>query len=590
MSFPIIPQNLSISAMRSSGYRDTAHALAELIDNSVQAGLEANNPSFVEVICIEKSPSPDIRPRIDRIAVLDNSGGMSAVTLRLALQFGNGTRLDPKKHTGIGKFGMGLPNSSISQGKRVDVWTWQKGNVYHTYIDVEEISNNQMTEVPDPNASTLPSEWLSLFANGMPENGTLVVWSKLDRVSWKQGTTLLRHLEFLSGRVYRRFINERLLRIRLASFESSSAGYSPRYESFVRPNDPMFLMTGTNTPAPYDQTPAFAPFGSTQSISIGLNDSTYEVTIKASIAKQEARMSGGSKAFGQHAKRNQGVSVLRAGRELELNKSFELVDARERWWGVEVEFPPGLDDVFGVTNNKQSATGFYRMIIADDAEAEGVSAQEYKKLLVQEGDPRLPMYEISEEIEKTLRELRTAVNKMREGELIASKTETLSAKVEKSATASVRKRRERIGSTGRSDRQEEEQNEEVRAQSLTADIVDDGVEHKVAREIAIDYVKKHTKFRVRHADLPTAAMFDVVASGGVIVLTFNTRHPVHAKLFDEFRKTEQFSGFAKDLLAMIMAWARMEDEAASPQIKDQLQEVRELWGRTAKDFIEASEA
>jgi hypothetical protein len=85
-------------------------------------------------------------------------------------------------------------------------------------------------------------------------------------------------------------------------------------------------------------------------------------------------------------------------------------------------------------------------------------------------------------------------------------------------------------------------------------------------------------------------MFDVVASGGVIVLTFNTRHPVHAKLFDEFRKTEQFNGFAKDLLAMIMAWARMEDEAASPQIKDQLQEVRELWGRTAKDFIEASEA
>ncbi|TJW00073.1 MAG: ATP-binding protein [Mesorhizobium sp.] len=589
MSFPIIPQNLSISAMRSSGYRDTAHALAELIDNSVQAGLEANKSSLVEVICLEKTPAPGFRPHIDKIAVLDNSGGMSANTLRQALQFGNGTRLDPKKQTGIGKFGMGLPNSSISQGERVDVWTWQKGIVFYSYIDVQEISNNQLKEVPEPSASTVPSEWLGLFIDGMPESGTLVVWSKLDRISWKQGTTLLRHLEFLSGRVYRRFINERHLRIRLSSFEITPTGHTSRYESFVRPNDPMYLMTGTSTPEPYDQVPAFAQFGSTQLISIGFNGASHEVTIKASIAKQEARLSGGGKVFGRHAKRNQGISVLRAGRELELNKTFELVDPRERWWGLEVEFPPGLDDVFGVTNNKQSATGFYRMIIADDAETEGVSAQEYKRLLVQEGDPRLPMYEVSEEIEKFLKELRSAVARMREGELISSKTETLSAKVEKSATASVKKRRERIGSTGRSDRQEEEQNEEVRAQSLTADIVDDGVEHKIAREIAIDYVKKHTKFRVRHADLPTAAMFDVVASGGVIVLTFNTRHPIHAKLFDEFRKTEQFNGFAKDLLAMIMAWARMEDEAASPQIKDQLQEVRELWGRTAKDFIEASE-
>ena len=40
--------------MRSSGYRDTAHAIAELIDNSVQAGDQLpSEMTEVEVICID---------------------------------------------------------------------------------------------------------------------------------------------------------------------------------------------------------------------------------------------------------------------------------------------------------------------------------------------------------------------------------------------------------------------------------------------------------------------------------------------------------------------------------------------------------
>lgn len=54
MAHEIIPQHLSITAMRSSGYRDTAHAIAELIDNSVQAGDQLpSEMTEVEVICID---------------------------------------------------------------------------------------------------------------------------------------------------------------------------------------------------------------------------------------------------------------------------------------------------------------------------------------------------------------------------------------------------------------------------------------------------------------------------------------------------------------------------------------------------------
>ena len=45
----IIPPELAVKAMRDSGYKNTAYALAELIDNSVQA-----NATSVEVICIEE--------------------------------------------------------------------------------------------------------------------------------------------------------------------------------------------------------------------------------------------------------------------------------------------------------------------------------------------------------------------------------------------------------------------------------------------------------------------------------------------------------------------------------------------------------
>ena len=110
----IIPPELAVKAMRDSGYKNTAYALAELIDNSVQA--KATN---LEVICIEAygQVNERSRRRIQAIGILDNGNGMLPEILRLALQFGNGTHLTDRE--GIGRFGMGLPNSSISQCRRM---------------------------------------------------------------------------------------------------------------------------------------------------------------------------------------------------------------------------------------------------------------------------------------------------------------------------------------------------------------------------------------------------------------------------------------------------------------------------------------
>ena len=64
--------------------------------------------------------------------------------------------------------------------------------------------------------------------------------------------------------------------------------------------------------------------------------------------------------YGKHAADNVGVSLVRAQIvNLLLTEVGRIAyDPRERWWGAEVEFPPTLDEIFGVTNNKQEATIF----------------------------------------------------------------------------------------------------------------------------------------------------------------------------------------------------------------------------------------
>src|SRR3546814_13353519 len=99
---------------------------------------------------------------------------MTPETLRLALQFGNGTHLTDRR--GIGRFGMGLPNSSISQCRRVEVWTWQNGpvNALYTYIEVDEIDRSRLYAVPFANAQPLPEEERASYAI-VDNHGTIVV-------------------------------------------------------------------------------------------------------------------------------------------------------------------------------------------------------------------------------------------------------------------------------------------------------------------------------------------------------------------------------------------------------------------------------
>ena len=363
MDGEIIPPELAVKAMRDSGYKNTAYALAELIDNSVQA-----NATSVEVICIEAygQVNERSRRRIQTIGILDNGDGMLPETLRLALQFGNGTHLTDRK--GIGRFGMGLPNSSISQCRRVEVWTWQNGpdNAMYAYLDVDEIEGRRMFTVPAPAHRMLPDEWRARSEN-IETTGTLVVWTNFDdhRLSWRSASATLRNTESLVGRMYRKFIDDGRLSIRLLAL--LEGGAESTLDKPVCVNDPLYLMRNSSTPTPFDTEPMFQSWGDEDEVfSIDYDGATHEVVVRMSWARAETvpgdKSDRGAKPYGKHAAKNIGLSIVREGRELHLDPSWtNSYDPTERWWGVEVEFPSTLDEVFGVTNTKQNATIFSHM-------------------------------------------------------------------------------------------------------------------------------------------------------------------------------------------------------------------------------------
>jgi hypothetical protein len=136
-------------------------------------------------------------------------------------------------------------------------------------------------------------------------------------------------------------------------------------ERFALPNDPLYLMSGTSCPEPWSNDMMFTQgeYNNTDFI-IKIGSEQHKVTVRFAYAKEAARegYNPGSLPHGQHAKKNVGVSIVRARRELDLDPSWsDPSEPRDRWWGVEVSFPPDLDDLFGVTNNKQSARQLLRI-------------------------------------------------------------------------------------------------------------------------------------------------------------------------------------------------------------------------------------
>ncbi|MFC8895861.1 ATP-binding protein [Streptomyces cinereoruber] len=612
--YSIVTSDLTVKALQDSGYKSTAHAIAELIDN----GLEAE-ADLVELFVVEgnEHTGQRARYRVEKIAVLDNGTGMDPETLRQSLRFGAGTRQQRK---GIGRFGVGLPNSSISQCNRVDVWSWTNGpeNALHTYLDLAEIAQG-LAEVPEPKLDAVPDEWQAL-SEGLGRSGTLVQWTELERVQWRGAQTTITNTENLIGRIYRRLLAKGK-RIKLVPVRGwaqlPGAGDT-------RPNDPLYLMTPSSTPAPFDKKPMFRAYGASNTGEIGVerfmvrvaDGQEYPVLVRSSLAVDAARrtdiegepwpanvppsLKPGETPWGKHAARNLGISLIRADRELDLDTGWiNSYDPVERWWGVEIDFPPALDEVFGVTNNKQSATIFSSLAHFNwREEAAGLSWEEYREELREEGDRRLPLIEIVYHIrEKLLGRLRTELAHQTEG-TGSSRKRHETAEVQAEVAVQRRRTETRPSLT---DQLAEETTEEVSKQLQYESLVET---HRYSPADAQRIIEetmsqgKHVRLLTsRNPDSP--AFFNVEYIPGMLQVALNMDHPVYSDLIAvldgdiDGASREELAGrltsAANAFKLLLISWARFEDEQPEKP-RERAKRMRQDWGRLASEFLGASDA
>ena len=598
LRFDFVPTSLAVNAMRDNGYKNAAYAIAELIDNSIQAGADS-----VELLCVEAEEQllQRRRRRIREVAVLDNGIGMDAEVLRQAIQFGNGTRLNDR--SGIGRFGMGLPSASISQCRRLEVWTWQSGpdKPLHTYLDLGEIERGEIQEVPEPQGKPLPAFWRqagSAFGN----TGTLVVWSELDRCTWRTARSIISNSEFVVGRMYRKFIDSGQTVIRMATFLSGVP--QPESDEYSLANDPIYLMPNTSTPEPFSDKPMFDKYGEAWQVKpkIAFNGEQHEVAIRFTVASENARkpsasgQPAGSQPHGVHAGKNVGISITRAGRELELDQSWVTsYDPRERWWGVEVDFPPALDEVFGVTNNKQTARYFSETPALETLVEEGQTIAQLREQLILDDDPRGPLLEIADTIRRNLGPIRRAIEAQQRATEGRGRQRHDPSSPEVQGTRQTRRRQDQ-GFTGVSDAGENEPAEE-REKAITTELTDQGVSLEQAKELAAHTVSDGIKYVFNESEVETSAFFSVRPRGGAVIITLNTAHPAFRHLIELLDTPNPENLTPEELVArlnnawrglklLLEAWARYEDEQPEGPRRNQVQDARGDWGRVARQFLE----
>lgn len=297
-----------LEAMRDAGYRSPASALAELIDNSFEAG--ATRVEVVTSLRCDAQSSIEVR---------DNGVGMSRSSLERALLFGGSSRFGSR--ASLGRFGMGLPTASLSLARRVEVETWRGNMIHRAGLAID--SGRQ-------GAGRARSR-RRLHSDDRSASGTCVTLIGCDRLGYQTKGWLGRHLRSAFAVTYRSVLTGN------ATLAIDGAE--------VIPIDHLLLNRGASK---FGNDLKFDVAGAGTDGTVTVRFSELPVRDWAHLADDEKRRLG--------VLRGETVSVTRAGREIDRGWFFMGDKPKENydsWWRCEVNFEPTLDELFGVTFTKQ---------------------------------------------------------------------------------------------------------------------------------------------------------------------------------------------------------------------------------------------
>jgi hypothetical protein len=488
-----------VRGMRDIGYKSTSFALAELIDNAMQA-----SATQIDIVFgFDAGATPT------KIAVVDNGYGMEPKMVRASLVWGAGTRAEDR--SGFGKYGYGLPSASVSQCHRVTVYSkTEEGEWYSAYLDIDEIASGAWTkgnriEMPEQQPENPPVFVLNYLRDaGRLEsfkNGTIIVWEGLDRVEPKRREGLRASLVTDLGVVYRKFLVECPMTVD---------------GSDVEPCDPLFLTEG------------FRYYDLDEDHAIALPPAVVEVKDKETgsvlgkmrvryarmpatfFRKPEAKHTNRPGKSGMNdrleiADRNNGVIFCRNGRQIDVirpPRALGSINATtDRFWGVEVDFDAALDELFAITTSKQQ---------------------------VRPDDSVWDMLKDKANLFSVIGQMRSVYE--RESKVIASEIEARKEE-ERASVASIEagsKFRPTKPPKQTADRKAEaETNLEQEAQKRAKKA---GLDPEVVKR-EIEAEREGKTHDVVVEDLPGAPFFRCVDEGGTRILYLNSSHPFYTELY-----------------------------------------------------------
>jgi hypothetical protein len=568
----IIDAYLGLAALRQAGYRSTATAIAELVDNSLEA--KANN---IEIITISRSAMVSRRTsnQVESIAVLDDGEGMSVDVLGSCLSLGWGTRLESRE--GLGRFGFGLKGSSISQARRVDVYSWKEPNkVFKVYLDLDEIKKGNLTLLPDVEKTKLPSDVKKCFGDRLGPTGTLVWWSNLDNMDLKRAETLVSRINRDLCRIYRHFLDDcdnygskRSINVHLLQSEKQKVTKTVA----LRANDPLYQLTPNNLVG-YENETTNEVYNEPFSINVKYlhngSEKTSKVEFRFTWAKPSIQNLGGNSVQGKHYGLNTGISFVRAGREIDFGAFGFLDDSdpRHRWWGAEVRFDPELDELFGVTNNKQEVNAIRKL--EPDVMEELVDSASH-------GDFRgALLLDINKILNENISEMMRVIRGRRKDERKAREKRGLADRVNKD----VKKSNTPTESSDRAKQLDDKQKLEERVklllnddQSLTAD------EAKQIAQGTIDY-----KVDIQTDDWPGHLFLDRRAVANASVGIINRNSKFYEKFWQYLEEHSDKRGF-EALEVLMMSLVRAEDELVREYDREVFDDFRARWGMWSEKLI-----
>lgn len=350
--FGLMVPEAFVRGIRDIGYRSNGDAIAELIDNALQAYADR-----IDVLFGYDGSASSKKPM--QLAVVDNGHGMEPAMIRMAVMWGGTHRENDR--AGLGRYGYGLPCSSVSLGRRFTVISRVAGGeLYSVELDLDAITAGDYTDaagdivVREPRSAALPDFVAEHIARAHPDgwaSGTIILIDKLDRLEWATTQGLRENLCRQFGVTYHKLRGEAALYVD---------------GDYVDPIDPLFLTPEFHLyDVDEDRAQAFDP------VRVDVRDPATAAYMGAIVLRYAwfppsfGSVDKDRDAVGLNA--NGRFSILKDFHGLIFSRNGRLIDVQtrtpwttfinnDRYIKVEVEFSATLDEAFGVTTSKQQVT------------------------------------------------------------------------------------------------------------------------------------------------------------------------------------------------------------------------------------------